>query len=314
MSLLELVGVTKQFGNFTANEDVNFALDEGEVVGLLGANGAGKTTAIRQALGLVAPTRGTVTQFGESPSRGTRARIGYVPQGLGLWADLSVRENLEFVEHAYEAAGESSHDPRGQMDAETALASLGGTGHRVDDRSGHAPLVGDLSLGRQRRVAFAAALSHDPELLILDEPTSGVDALSRSRLWDVVRARAESGVGVLVTTHFMDEARQCDRLLIMDAGRIVLRGTDSEIVGDREVVQVDAKAWAALFGALDAAGFDCGLVGTSVRVLSDDSEAVRAALAQAGLEAAVSMRAATLEETMVAVSREGSRSNGSESA
>ncbi|MEZ5238960.1 MAG: ABC transporter ATP-binding protein [Microthrixaceae bacterium] len=158
---------------------MSFSIDGREVVGLLGANGAGKTTAMRQALRILAPSEGTVTHFGVAPSRRTRARIGYVPQGLGLWADLSVRENLRFVERAYGSEG----------DREAALSDI----------DAGVP-VGELSLGRQRRVAFAAAFGHRPELLILDEPTSGVDALSRSRLWDAIRTHAENGAGVLVST------------------------------------------------------------------------------------------------------------------
>lgn len=280
MRLLELSEVTKRFGRFVANDDVSLAVDGGEVVGLLGANGAGKTTAIRQALGLLTPNSGTVSHFGEVPSRHSARRIGYLPQGLGLWTDLSVLENLRFVAQAYGSAPARLPD------------DLAVTDHI---------LVRDLSLGQQRRVAFCAALGHDPELLVLDEPTSGVDALSRSRLWDVIRGRAEAGAGVLVTTHFMDEARQCDRLLIMNEGRIVLRGSDEQIVGDRRVVQVDGDDWASFYATLETAGFDCGLVGRSVRVLTEDSEAVLRTLTEAGLDARVSTLAATLEETMVAV-------------
>lgn len=285
-TLLELVSVTKRFGRFTANDDVGFAVGGGEVVGLLGANGAGKTTAIRQALGLLTPTEGTVAQFGEIPDRRTRERIGYLPQGLGLWPDLSVGENLAFTAAAYGCSA-------GTGSADDVLPA--GLSNDMDT------LVRELPLGHQRRIGFAAALAHDPDLLVLDEPTSGVDALSRSQLWDVIRSRAERGTGVLVTTHFMDEARQCDRLLVMAEGRVVLRGTYDEIVDDRLVVQVDGDDWAGAFAALDGAGYACGLVGASVRVLGDDPSAVRDALRRAGVHAEVSMSAATLEETMVSL-------------
>jgi ABC-2 type transport system ATP-binding protein len=286
MNLLSVRHMTKRFGAFTANEDVDFSVAAGEVVGLLGANGAGKTTAIRQALGIMVPTEGVVLHFGESPSIATRRRIGYLPQDLGLWTDLTVRANLEFAAHAY------------GVDSRHAEDALTGDLRTVDAR-----LVRDLGLGRQRRVGFAAALSHEPELLVLDEPTSGVDALSRSRLWEVIRGRAEQGTGVLVTTHFMDEARQCDRLIVMSQGRVVLRGGYDEIVGDRQVTQVDSGDWAHAFAALDAAGYTCGLVGTAIRVLSDDREGIEAALAHRTIEAGISTSTATLEETMVAVAR-----------
>ncbi|MCP4434695.1 MAG: ABC transporter ATP-binding protein [Actinomycetia bacterium] len=289
MKQLELTRVAKRFGRFTANDDISFDVCDGEVVGLLGANGAGKTTAIRQALGLIAPTEGVITQFGEIPSRHTRARIGYVPQGLGLWGDLSVAANLDFTARSYGAGHDS---------VEAASATL------PSDLDRHSrTAVDDLSLGRQRRVAFTAALEHDPELLVLDEPTSGVDALSRSRLWDLIRTRADAGVGVLVTTHFMDEARQCDRLLIMAEGHIVLRGTYDEIVGDRTVIKVDSTDWAATFGLLDEAGFSCSVVGTAIRVLTGDRAAVESALADSDADPTLSDATATLEETMVAVAR-----------
>ena len=292
MTLLAVERITKRFGDFTANDDVTFSVDAGEVVGMLGANGAGKTTAIRQALGLIAPSEGAVRQFGDPPDIGTRRRIGYLPQGLGLWGDLTVDANLEFAARAYGVPAGQARDSLSDT-LSRDLSDLGGT------------LVQDLALGRQRRVGFAAALSHEPDLLVLDEPTSGVDALSRSRLWEIIRDRALDGTGVLVTTHFMDEARQCDRLLVMSKGRIVLRGTHDEIVGDRRVVQVDCGDWAVAFGVLDAAGYTCGLVGTSIRVLESDRDGIRAALRGADLDAELSSRSATLEETMVAVAREG---------
>lgn len=284
MSLLRLRGVTKLFDGFVANDDVDLEVERGEVVGLLGANGAGKTTAMRQALGLIEPSAGEVRQFGEVPSKATRRRIGYVPQGLGLWGDLSVEENLVFAAEAY---GSRSERPDGD------LAAVGKS------------LVRDLSLGQQRKVAFVAALQHDPELLVLDEPTSGVDALSRSRLWDTIRSNSEAGAGVLVSTHFMDEARQCDRLLVMHRGRVVLSGTYDRIVGERTVVQVDSSRWANVFTTLSDAGFACGLAGASVRVLTEDLAAVRDALETSGIEVRLSESPATLEETMVEVSREG---------
>lgn len=284
--LLSVRHITKRFGDFTANDDVSFSIGSGEVVGLLGANGAGKTTAIRQALGIVAPTEGVVLHLGENPDIDTRRRIGYLPQGLGLWTDLSVKANLEFSAHAYGV-------PQGH--AEDALTA--------DLRAVDSTLVDDLSLGRQRRVGFAAALAHQPDLLVLDEPTSGVDALSRSRLWEIIRDHAATGTGVLVTTHFMDEARQCDRLLVMSEGKVVLRGTYDEIVGDRQVSQVGCDDWAKAFGTLDAAGYTCGLVGTRIRVLSDDHDGIAAALRSAGLDAQLTTEPATLEETMVAVVR-----------
>ena len=157
--LLQAAHLTKTFGAFVAVDDVSFSVAPGEVVGLLGANAAGKTTALRIALGLLAPTSGTALLLGRYADRGVRQRIGYVPQGLGLYADMSVLENLQFVAAVYGGA---------KPEVPESLASVG------DD------LVGEISLGSQRELAFACALLHEPELIILDEPTSGVGALTRA--------------------------------------------------------------------------------------------------------------------------------------
>lgn len=210
MTLVRARGVRKTFGTFTAVDGVDLSVASGEVVGLLGANGAGKTTLMKMLLGLTTPTAGIIELFGESPGRHARERIGYVPQGLGLYEDLTVGENLEFVTSAYGL----ELPPLGD------LAPYRGV------------LVADLSLGLRRRTAFLGALAHNPELLVLDEPTSGVDVLARSDLWATIRTAAESGAGVLVSTHHMEEADECDRLIVMAAGRVVLAGTMSEIIGD----------------------------------------------------------------------------------
>src|SRR6266568_8872199 len=201
--------VSRQFGEFTAVSEVSLAVRAGEIVGLLGANGAGKTTLIRMLLGLLPASAGEVLLFGAPPSRGTRRRIGYVPQGLGLYDDLTPEQNMEFSAAAF--GGKRSALP-------AALRPYSGTP------------VGSLPLGVQRRVAFAQALSHQPELLILDEPTSGVDPLGRARLWETIAEAADAGAGVLVTTHYMEEAQECGRLVVMADGRVVAEGTAAQIV------------------------------------------------------------------------------------
>jgi ABC-2 type transport system ATP-binding protein len=202
--------VGKAFGDFTAVEGVDLTVARGEVVGLLGANGAGKTTLMKMLLGLTRPTAGRVELFGETVTPDARRRIGYVPQGLGLYEDLTVAENLEFVARAFGVD----------------IPTLGDLAASED------VLVRELSLGLRRRTAFLGALSHRPELLVLDEPTSGVDVIARSDLWDTIRAEAEEGAGVLVSTHHLEEVDQCDRLVVMAGGRVVLSGTMNEIVGD----------------------------------------------------------------------------------
>src|ERR1700759_2654477 len=243
--LLHAGHVTRRFGAFTAVDDVSMQVGPGEVVGLLGANGAGKTTLIRMLLGLIAVASGRVDllggpadrerrrRLGDPPDRETRARLGYLSQGLGLYGDMTVRENLSSSARAYGTA-EPALPP-----ALKAYADV---------------LVRELPLGAQRQVAFLAALAHSPQVLVLDEPTSGVDALARAALWDTIRAEAEGGAGVLVTTHYMQEAQQCDRLLLMADGRLVAEGSEADIIGSTTAVAVRTGGWARAFAALAAAG------------------------------------------------------------
>jgi len=281
-ALVSVERVTRRFGDFVAVDDVTLAVERGEIVGLLGANGAGKTTVIRMLLGLVPPSSGVLRLFGERPSRGTRQRLGYVPQGLGLYDDLTVDENVAFVDQAF-----GSSTP-------TLPATL------VPVRG---DLVGTVGLGRQRQLAFVTALSHSPELLVLDEPTSGVDPLARARLWNTIHDQAESGVGVLVTTHYMQEAQQCDRLVLMSHGRCVATGSERDIVGDTTAVEVRTERWQETFVALDGAGLPVTLTGRHVRVADVPAAVVRRALDEAGLDAQVVDVPATLEEAMTTLDR-----------
>jgi ABC-2 type transport system ATP-binding protein len=270
--------VVRRFGAFAAVDGVDLEVRAGEVVGLLGANGAGKTTLIRLLLGLLRPSAGRALLFGSPPSRATRGRLGYVPQGLGLWEDLTVAENLAFSAGAF-----GSRPPDLEPDLATAAATL----------------VRDLPLGLRRRLAFAAALAHGPELLVLDEPTSGVGLGARAALWGTIHRAAAAGAGVLVTTHHLDEAGECDRLVLMAGGRIVAEGTLAAIVGAGTAVAVRAGRWEAAFAVLDAAGLPAALVGRDLRVPGGSVTAVRAALDAAGVQADLDVVPATFEETFV---------------
>jgi ABC-2 type transport system ATP-binding protein len=277
--LARVSGATRRFGEFTAVRDVDLEVGPGEIVGLLGANGAGKTTLIRMLLGLIGTSSGSVEMFGQPPSRQTRGQLGYVPQGLGLYEDLTVAENLAFSAAAFGAKRGSA--------ARSAPLPPGVAQYAGD-------LVGSLSLGVQRRIAFAQALSHHTDLLILDEPTSGVDPLRRARLWETIAGAADAGAGVLVTTHYMEEAGECGRLVIMADGAVVAAGTAREIVGSRQVVLVEADSWAAAFSRLESAGLAVALAGRGVRVPGADLADVRSALGD--LPAVVREVPATLEE------------------
>jgi ABC-2 type transport system ATP-binding protein len=276
--LASAVGATRRFGELTVVDGVDLTVAAGEVVGLIGANGAGKTTLIRMLLGLLTPTAGQVRLFGEPPSRRTRARLGYMPQSLGLYEDLTVAENLAFSTAAY-----GSSDA--VLDGELAQA--------------RDVLIRDLPLGLRRRAAFAIALGHHPDLLVLDEPTSGVDPLARARLWETIRASAEQGAGVLVTTHHLAEAEQCDRLVVLAAGRVAAAGTLAEVVGDTTAVEIRTPSWEAAFTALDLARLPVSLVGRTLRVPGANPAAVARLLAEAGVDADVAPVPASFEETFV---------------
>jgi ABC-type multidrug transport system ATPase subunit len=276
-------GATRRFGELLAVDSVDLTVAAGEVVGLIGANGSGKTTLIRMLLGLLAPTSGHIRLFGELPSRRTRARLGYVPQSLGLYEDLTVAENLAFSAAAY-----------GSQDA-----TLGG-----DLAGARDVLVRELPLGLRRRAAFAIALGHHPDLLVLDEPTSGVDPLQRARLWDTIRASAELGAGVLVTTHHLAEAAQCDRLVVLASGRVVATGSLPDVVGDTTAVEVRTPTWEAAFTALDVAGLPVSLVGRTLRVPGNAPAVVARVLADADIPADVGSVPASFEETFVVLAGE----------
>jgi ABC-2 type transport system ATP-binding protein len=280
--LLRAERAGRTFGSVVAVDDVTMHVLPGEVVGLLGANGAGKTTLIRMLLGLLATSTGSVELLGREPDREGRRRLGYVPQGLGLYRDLTVRENLSFASHAY------GHAP---PDLPTALADSA-------DR-----LVGTLPLGLQRQLAFVSALAHGPEVLVLDEPTSGVEPLAGAALWDTIHEQAERGVGVLVTTHNMREAEQCDRLLLMSQARLVAQGSQADVIGTTTAVAVHTDDWARAFAVLDAAEQPVMLAGRDVRVADADAPTVRDLLANAGLAARVTEVPATIEERMMVLSR-----------
>jgi ABC-2 type transport system ATP-binding protein/ribosome-dependent ATPase len=256
--LAEAVSATKTFGDFTAVRDVNLRVEPGEIVGLLGANGAGKTTLIKMLLGLIHATAGSVRLFGQPPSRQTRSRLGYVPQGLGLYDDLTTAENMAFTAKVF---NEAKNAPLPE-----------------EIRPYASDLIETMSLGAQRRVAFAQALSHRPDLLILDEPTSGVDPLGRARLWETIADAAEGAAGVLVTTHYMEEAGECGRLVIMADGAVVAAGTASEIIGSSRATLVEADSWAAAFARCEEAGLAVALAGRGVRVPGVDPAKVRLAL------------------------------------
>ena len=227
---IEARDLTRAFGKFVAVDRITFDVRRGEVFGFLGANGAGKTTAMRMLTGLLAPTSGSASVAGHdvyTESEAIKSDIGYMSQRFSLYEDLSVRENIELYGGIYDLSGP-------EIDARA---------HRMLDRLGlqHAArdLVGSIPLGWKQKLAFSVALLHDPHIVFLDEPTSGVDPITRRQFWELIYEAAHAGTTVLVTTHYMDEAEYCDRISIMVAGRIAAMGTPSELKERSAVESID---------------------------------------------------------------------------
>ncbi len=228
-TVVRVQNLVKQFGTFTAVDHISFEVRRGEIFGLLGPNGAGKTTTFRMLCGLLAPSHGELLVAGANvrqASASARARLGYVAQKFSLYGPLSVLENLEFFASAYGLRGERK---RARVDWAIEQFDLGA----------HARIPSvQLPGGYKQRLSMAAALLHEPEILFLDEPTSGADPLARRAFWRRITALAEQGVTVIVTTHFMQEAEYCDHVAIMDAGRILAQGSPAAV---RALARSDAR-------------------------------------------------------------------------
>ncbi|HEX7023364.1 MAG TPA: ABC transporter ATP-binding protein [Gemmatimonadales bacterium] len=213
-------GLRKEFHGVAAVEGLDLEVERGEIFGMLGPNGSGKTTTIRMLTGLIAPTSGSATVVGvdvvKSPEL-VRRRIGYMSQRFGLYDDLTVRENIEFYAGVYGIVGA---ERKRRLAAQLAE-------YRLEPRAGQ--LAGALSGGWKQRLALACATTHDPDLVFLDEPTAGVDPASRRLFWELIGHRAATGMTVLVTTHYMDEAERCNRLAFLSRGHLIGVGTPAEI-------------------------------------------------------------------------------------
>jgi ABC-2 type transport system ATP-binding protein len=214
----------------TAVNAITFQVEQGEVFGFLGANGAGKTTAMRMLIGLLIPTSGSATVAGYSiatQAEQVRRRIGYMSQRFSLYEDLTVRENITLYGGIYGLSDEA-------IDRRTTELV-----DRLDLREDVDARVKSIPLGWKQKLAFSVAVLHDPKVVFLDEPTSGVDPVTRRQFWEMIYEAAAAGTTVLVTTHYMDEAEYCDRVSIMVDGRIVALGTPSELKAQYEARTID---------------------------------------------------------------------------
>ena len=227
---IEAHALTRRFGAFTAVDAISFSVARGEVFGFLGANGAGKTTAIRMLTGLLAPTSGEARVAGRdvyTQAEEVKRRIGYMSQRFSLYEDLTVRENIELYGGIY-GLGDGEIEER----ADRLLQTLG-FAHAAGE------LVRSLPLGWRQKLAFSVAMIHQPEIVFLDEPTGGVDPITRRQFWEMIYAAAAGGTTVFVTTHYMDEAEYCDRVSIMVAGRIAALGTPDELKRELGAASMD---------------------------------------------------------------------------
>ena len=227
---IEVENLTKQFGDFTAVDHISFKVRQGEIFGFLGANGAGKTTAMRMMCGLLIPTSGKALIAGYDINRQRRMikkNIGYMSQRFSLYNDLSIFENMQLYGTIYDI-------PKNELKnrIRESLQELG-----IDDKAGD--LVSSLPLGWKQKLAFATALLHHPAIVFLDEPTSGVDPIVRREFWNLIYKAASKGVTIFVTTHYMDEAEYCERISIMSHGQLKMIATPTEIKQKMGVDTID---------------------------------------------------------------------------
>ncbi|HZO94178.1 MAG TPA: ABC transporter ATP-binding protein [Candidatus Baltobacteraceae bacterium] len=269
--------LTRRFGAFVAVDGISFDVRAGEIWGFLGPNGAGKSTTIRMLCGILAPTSGTATVLGFDVARDPEAvklRIGYMSQGSSLWNDLTVEEHMSFYAGLFGLWGARR---RAAVDEWTERVGL-------SERRGE--LAGELPGGYRKRLALGCTLMHRPQMLFLDEPTAGVDPLSRREFWDLIVGFADAGTTVMVTTHYMDEAEHCNRLALIYGGAIVARGTPSELKrapGACVTVEIVSERNVAILDALDGVPFvrSAALAGASLHATLEadaDVERLRALL------------------------------------
>ncbi|MEO8515011.1 MAG: ABC transporter ATP-binding protein [Ignavibacteria bacterium] len=220
MNSIEVKNLTKKFGKFTSVDDISFDVKEGEVFGFLGANGAGKSTTIKMLCAILEPTSGDAMVAGYSISKEpdlVKMNIGYMSQKFSLYSDLSIEENINFFASVYGLDGEKLNERK-----KWVLSTAG-----LEDRKNS--LTGTLSTGYKQRLALGCAVIHEPKIVFLDEPTGGVDPISRKNFWDLINDLSHNGITVFVTTHYLDEAEFCNRIMMIDAGKIIAGGSPNEL-------------------------------------------------------------------------------------
>jgi len=272
VKVIEVKGLTKSFGGKVVVDHIDLDVSEGEIVGFLGPNGSGKTTTIRMLCGLLKPDAGQGTCLGLdilTESDRIKLQVGYMTQRFSFYEDLTIRENLEFVARLYRLRPVQS--------------VVDGTLERLGLVRRQDQLAGTLSGGWKQRLALAACIMHEPKLLLLDEPTAGVDPKARREFWDEIHALSGQGLTVLVSTHYMDEAERCHRIVYISAGNVIARGTVEEVVQNAHLTTwlVEGAGLAALAEELkERQGIDqVASFGNTLHVVGRDEQALGTAIA-----------------------------------
>ncbi|MDP2951944.1 MAG: ABC transporter ATP-binding protein [Chloroflexota bacterium] len=308
---VEVINLTKKFDRFMAVDHINFTIEKGEIFGFLGPNGAGKTTTIRMLLGLLRPTEGKATVLGYdivTQSEEIRKRIGYMSQKFTLYQDLTVSENLDFYGRTYGVKGKELAERK-----EFAIDMAGLKGHEKE-------LAKNLAGGWKQRLALGTAILHEPEMLFLDEPTAGVDPISRQAFWNFLYRLAEGGTTIFVTTHYMDEAEHCHNLAFIHSGRIIAQGTPQSIKEKYmrgEVLEIDCqRADVALTALRELSLFEeVALYGSLIHVVAQSVERYNPLIEEtlrqkeAGLRS-MDLIAPSLEDVFISTIKEQSNLRG----
>jgi ABC-2 type transport system ATP-binding protein len=300
-----VMDLTKQFDSFTAVDNVSFHVGRGEIFGFLGPNGAGKTTTIRMLMGLLAPTQGSATVLGYDIAGDTgplKQKIGYVSQRFSLYNDLTVEENLNFFGRAYGVTGADLKRRKREI---LEMAGLVGR---------NSELTKNLSGGWRQRLALGCAIMHHPDLLFLDEPTAGVDPISRREFWELLYILAHQGRTVFVTTHYMDEAEHCHRLGFIQRGRLVALGTPEQIKAEKmsgQVIEIDCDDPTRALTLLRRSKIfnDVSLYGAQIHVVSADADeqlpTIRRLLSMEGISvSSMAIIPPSLEDVFISNTRE----------
>jgi ABC-2 type transport system ATP-binding protein len=303
MVTVQVKGLTKKFGDFTAVEHVTFSTGAGEIFGFLGPNGAGKSTTIKMLCGILSPTEGTGTVAGHDIVKeqdGIKNTIGYMSQKFSLYNDLTVRENLIFFGGLY---GLEKGNLRERMHYVHEMAGIG-------DRMNH--MVASLPGGIKQRLALGCAILHDPPILFLDEPTSGVDPIMRRNFWDLIYDFSRQGKTIFVTTHYMDEAEHCDRMALIIAGKIIALDTPARLKLDLDydVYALTVDDFIKVFDTVSRLPFieEAAIFGSNIHILCERGFNLKSGLKQVMNSAGIKKYSlekinATLEDVFVTNAR-----------